>query len=125
LTTYSYDTLKAADDEHVGLVYRASLEEHVKAGDISLTGEVLPGGEYRVNVDNAKYMSVGATVEFEVDHLGFSASQQTGEITAISSPSGSTSATVTIDFGTVNSEGSAGTINIINKFTLAQGRILQ
>lgn len=125
LNTYSYDTLKAVDNEHVGLIYRASLEEHVKAGDIVGNGTVLETGEYQVNVDNTKYMSVGAIVEFESDHLGFSADQQTGEITAISSPSGTTSASVTIDFGTVNSVGSTGTINIINKFTLAQGRILQ
>lgn len=124
---YGYDTLLASNPDHIGLVYRASLVEYVNAGSITGPGTVVPAtGDYRINVVDVKYLSVGAEVEL-VGHSGFNTNptQITGTITAVSSPGGTGTASVDIDFGTVSSIGTGGVINIINKFTLAQGRILQ
>lgn len=132
LTTYSVDTLVQSNPDHVGLVYRVQLEEHVKAGDldpltISTTFTANTSANtstYTVNVDNADYLFVGATVEL-LEH-GIQSTTGISPTATISDILGSgSSIQITVDFdGVIEGVGSGGFINIINDFTLVQGRVL-
>lgn len=155
LTTYNYDTLSdttnGGDADHVGLVYRVSLEEIVNSGDIITTSngivlatyaEDLAGnpttnnllgsdfnGHYQFFVDNASnILSEGAYIQL-ADHLEFAAQGilsdgLTGLITKLQEVPGENNRfIITADFGTITSTGFGGTINRLNVFTLAEGRI--
>ena len=132
LTTHSAENSLLTNSNHVGIIYRAMLEEYVLAGNISANNgtvtDPLQPNRYTIVVSNPAYLSVGATVEL-VDHTGFSTTPNntvTGTVVASSYVSGNNAnATITIEFDNdVNTVGSSGTINIINKFTLAKGTIL-
>jgi len=125
INNYNYDAMIALDSDHVGLVYRASLEEYVLAGNFSgTTVSILANGNVQFIVPEPKYLSVGANIT--MNRTSFSSTLTIGTIVSLSSVSGSTAVTVEADFGTIDNLGADdGSINIVNKFTLAQGRILQ
>lgn len=125
INNYNYDAMIALDSDHVGLVYRASLEEYVPAGNFSgTTMSLLPNGNVQFIVPEPKYLSVGANIV--MNRTSFSSTQTIGTIINLSSTANTTAVTVEANFGTVSELGSDdGSINIVNKFTLAQGRILQ
>lgn len=132
LTTYSVDTLVQTNPDHVGLVYRVQLEEHVKAGDLDTeiasttytANTAANTSSYTVNVDNADYLFIGATVEL-LEH-GIQSNTGISSTATISNIIGTgSSIQITADFdGIIDGVGSGGFINIINDFTLVQGRVL-
>lgn len=123
---FSYSSLSANNANHVGIAWSASYEQYVPAG--SITGEVSANNDvYSVTIEDMEYISVGSLVKFD-GHTGF-------DVDANSSPIGTvltvvtvlTSSDLTIQFdGATITEGTAntGTINIVDRFVLAQGRIL-
>ena len=131
-TTYSYDTLRELNSNHIGVVYIAYLEEWINAGNISGTGTIVSNNTYSFSVINAQYLYVGAKISLSPQHQGFdvSGSNDIGTITSLSTvtSSGVTTTTVTATFANtislpVDSVG-GGYINIINKFEMAKGLIL-
>lgn len=133
---YNFKTLKLANADHTGLVYRAMLEENVVAAQITGTGIVGLGGSnnypistYRVNVTEAKYLSIGANVKFE-NHNGFdvTGTSLVGTVydLILVPNSGNTEGVVVVQFaGATNIQpGVGGRINIINQFVMAKGRVL-
>lgn len=132
-TTYSYDTLYAANPDHIGLVYLAYLEEWINCGNINGIGTIstttILNDTYNINIQNPQYLYIGAKVSISPQHQGFTVSglDQTGTITALSIV-GSV-ANVTIKFNNSitsagNNTSALGYINIINKFEMAKGLIL-
>lgn len=133
-TTYSYDTLRELNSNHIGLVYIAYLEEWINAGNISNVGTLSStnGGTnntYTFTVQNAQYLFLGAKVSLSPQHEGFTVTgaNQTG--TVISLTTVDSVSTVSVRFAnTITSVGTnpsnLGYINIINKFEMAKGLIL-
>lgn len=132
-TIYNYDTLRAINSDHIGLVYLAYLEEWINDGNINgigtLSTTTISSDTYTINIQNPQYLYIGAKVSISPQHQGFTVdgSDQTGIITAISAV-GSV-ASVTIKFNNTilsagNNSASLGYINIINKFEMAKGLIL-
>lgn len=107
------------------VVYRASLEEHVKVSDIQGSGSIIQETNgnfvYDVILDQLPYLFVGAEVEF-INHFS---NNETIKATVLNIDQNSK--TVTVDNELITSGFSAGTggfLNIINEFVLAQGRVL-
>lgn len=132
LTTYSVANQIVSNPDHVGIVYRVQLEEHVRAGDLdeiiiatTYTNNLVANtSSYTVNVDNADYLFIGATVEM-IEH----GIQSTGGISSTATITNivgtGTSLQITAEFdGIIDGVGSGGYINILNNFTLVQGRVL-
>jgi len=142
---YSYSTLKAANlsetSEHVGIAWTASHRNYVKAGDLDEGGwlqDANPANTatFVVAVSNQKYLSVGMTVLIDGrtdwrNRPQAAASQYSGKIISISGE------TVSIQFKgtgigtpiggdpTTNLiSGTGGTLNIVDEFILAKGRII-
>jgi hypothetical protein len=131
LTTgvYSFNAMKNDannanyNSEHVGIGWSASFEHEVEAGDIGLTA-VNNDDTYQVEVNNVKYLSVDSIVRLR-GHLASNVPDQNGTIIAITD-TGPTTAVVTIEYpgATITQAGVDGTINIIDRFVMAKGRII-
>jgi hypothetical protein len=145
---YSYSTLKAANtsvtSEHVGIAWTASHRNYVKAADLKAgdggwTNISVDSATYIFKVENQKYLSIGRTVR--VDDFGdWRNRSNTGNVIQYSGK------IVTIDDGFIGVEfkgtdiglpslsdpatnlivgtGSKGTLNIVDEFILAKGRII-
>lgn len=129
LDTYSVANMVALNEDHVGLVYRVQLEEHVRAGTLVLGQEYSANtsantSSYTVNVEDADYLFVGATVETIQHGIGSDGPlSSTATVTEILGTG--SNLTITVEFeGIINALGSGGYINILNNFTLVQGRVL-
>ena len=138
---HSYSTLKAANSLHEGIGWSSTFRNEVSCGNIDGAGtwtvDPIVGGAdptYELTVNNMLYASVGKRVRFD-SHTGFSNSGNvnTGTVESIST-NGATSV-VTIKFkgaggGQVQASpvglvaGANGTLNIIDSFVMAQGRII-
>jgi hypothetical protein len=138
---HSYSTLKAANSLHEGIGWSSTFRNEVSCGNIDGAGtwtvDPIVGGAdptYEISVNNMLYASVGKRVRFD-SHTGFSNSGNvnTGTVESIST-NGATSV-VTIKFkgaggGQVQASpvglvaGANGTLNIIDSFVMAQGRII-
>ena len=138
---HSYSTLKAANSLHEGIGWSSTFRNEVSCGNIDGAGtwtvDPIVGGAdptYEISVNNMLYASVGKRVRFD-SHTGFSNSGNvnTGTVESIST-NGATSV-VTIKFkgaggGTNQASpsglvaGANGTLNIIDSFVMAQGRII-
>ena len=138
---HSYSTLKAANSLHEGIGWSSTFRNEVSCGNIDGAGtwtvDPIVGGAdptYELTVNNMLYASVGKRVRFD-SHTGFSNSNDvnTGTVESIST-NGATSV-VTIKFkgaggGQVQASpvglvaGANGTLNIIDSFVMAQGRII-
>lgn len=130
---YNFKLLKETKDTHVGLVYRVLLEENVTAATIVGSGTQGLGGlnsyptnTYQVEVSNANFLSIDAEVRL-VGHLGFTTNPLigVGKVYALDINPDNTG-TVVIQFlgATEITPGLGGTINIINQFVMAKGRVL-
>ena len=158
--TYSYSTLRAANDmtngtvgsEHVGIAWTASHRNYVKAGTLEAPGAWAATSTdvatFTVSVTDLKYLSVGRIVT--IDNFGTwrnraegAPSQFSGKVASIGANIATADAApkypVAITFkgsnigdngaGTPNPEltvgtGSNGTLNIVDEFILAKGRII-
>ena len=137
---HSYSTLKAANSLHEGIGWSSTFRNEVSCGNVSGAGtwtvDAVNGTDptYEITVSNLLYASVGKRVRFD-SHTGFSNSGNvnTGTVESIST-NGATSV-VTIKFkgaggGTNQASpsglvaGANGTLNIIDSFVMAQGRII-
>jgi len=137
---HSYSTLKAANSLHEGIGWSSTFRNEVSCGNVSGAGtwtvDAVNGTDptYEITVSNLLYASVGKRVRFD-SHTGFSNSGNvnTGTVESIST-NGATSV-VTIKFkgaggGQVQASpvglvaGANGTLNIIDSFVMAQGRII-
>jgi hypothetical protein len=137
---HSYSTLKAANSLHEGIGWSSTFRNEVSCGSVSGAGtwtvDAVNGTDptYEITVSNLLYASVGKRVRFD-SHTGFSNSGNvnTGTVESIST-NGATSV-VTIKFkgaggGQVQASpvglvaGANGTLNIIDSFVMAQGRII-
>jgi hypothetical protein len=145
---YSYSTLKAANtsvtSEHVGIAWTASHRNYVKAAEIQsgswLATNAANTATYTFTVANQKYLSIGRTVRVHnygdwrnradttSDPIQYSGKivtidgDQIGVVfkgTGIHTPDKTVASTNLIE-GT----GSNGTLNIVDEFILAKGRII-
>jgi hypothetical protein len=132
--------VNVGNPNHEGIVWRASYEHEVTCGTVNQVIEpnadngleLWANGYYHVLVRNIlPYLSVGAEVTF-TDH-GSTLDGQRGTVTylnTVNNPSlGTSDTTITIKFTgeSITSNdigGNYGSINIVDKFVLAQGRIL-
>lgn len=132
-TDYNFTLLKESKATHVGLVYRAILEENVTAANIIGTGTVgegsvqgYPTNTYRVEISDAKYLSIGSDVRF-ASHIGFdvTGAELVGKIYDLIIQPDNTGIAVVQFIGATNiTPGAGGRINIINQFVMAKGRII-
>jgi len=132
-STYSYTTLKSANTNHIGLVYRAIQTEVVPSGTVIGAGTINPDSlgsdKYRVTLEGYSNLAVGRTIKFSGHGgtIGANTLNNTeGVILDVVENTAPTipQAYVTIDYtSTVDSAGSGGTMNIKNEFVLAKGRI--
>ena len=137
---HSYSRLKAANPLHEGIGWASTFRNEVSCGNIDGAGTWTVDGvngtdpTYQIEVPGMLYASIGRRVRFD-SHVSFnnSGNVNTGIITDIS-PIGATSV-VTIKFkgaggGTNQASpsglvvGANGTLNIIDSFVMAQGRII-
>ena len=140
---YSNTTLKAANSQHQGIGWSASYRYEVTAATISGTGTwaVDPAGltpSYTITTLNTQYLALNQKVRFKGStHLNWSANGiNEGTVFSVSSEV-SGQRTVVIKFpgaggGTVQANaasngliaGTSGSLNIIDTFVMAQGRII-
>ena len=151
---HSFSTLKAANALHVGIGWTASHRTEVSAGaittdvgvwkvDNSANADTTTNNgtnpTYTVAVTGLKYLSIGQKVKFS-GHSGFnnSGNINTGIVKSITTvgnesdvviqfigaaASGSTTQSQAASYGLVGSS-AGGTLNIIDTFVMAQGRII-
>jgi len=147
---HSYSTLKAANALHVGIGWTASQRTEVAAGNISTAAGVWQvdnsdnsvtttnngtNPTYTFSMTNLKYLAIGQKVKFD-SHTGFAngGNITTGIVKSITTTAGTS--VVVLQFmgaggGTNNASQqnltastAGGTINIIDTFVMAQGRII-
>jgi hypothetical protein len=148
---YSYSTLKAANNmtngtvgsEHVGIAWTASHRNYVKAGDLGTGSWDDPvdadSAIYTVAVTNQKYLTVDRIVTIDFNSGEAAAtwrnravptpSQYSGKITSIIGDSvkiifKGTGIGVGNETNLKANTGSVGTLNIVDEFVLAKGRII-
>jgi len=138
---HSYSTLKAANSLHEGIGWSSTFRNEVSCGNIDGAGtwtvDPIVGGAdptYEISVNNMLYASVGKRVRFSA-HTGFSNSGNVNTGTVESITTNGATSVVTIKFkgaggGQVQASpvglvaGANGTLNIIDSFVMAQGRII-
>lgn len=103
------------------LIYQAKLEEYVKCADILGSGTI-SGTNYVVNVSNLQYVSNESTVYIGTDHGGLFG-DRIGTIVDINAAENQVTISG-LDLPNQFNIGSGGTLNIVNEFILAQGRLL-
>ena len=145
---YSYSTLKAANtsvtSEHVGIAWTASHRNYVKAAEITsgswLETNAPNTATYTFTVANQKYLSIGRTVRVHnygdwrnradtpsdpVQYSGKIVTIDNDQIavvfkgTGIHTPDKNATGT-----NLIQGTGSNGTLNIVDEFILAKGRII-
>ena len=144
----SYSTLLAANADHVGIGWTASLRTEVVAATISGTptwqvdntaNTYTPGNAgvnptYTITATGLKYLSIDQKVRFD-NHTGFNngGNINVGVVKAITTTGGTSVIIVQFigaDGGTNQASptaltaGTGGTLNIIDTFVMAQGRII-
>jgi hypothetical protein len=137
---HSYSTLKAANSLHEGIGWSSTFRNEVSCGNVSGAGtwtvDAVNGTDptYEITVSNLLYASVGKRVRFSA-HTGFSNSGNVNTGTVESITTNGATSVVTIKFkgaggGTNQASpsglvaGANGTLNIIDSFVMAQGRII-
>ena len=147
---HSYSTLKTANALHVGIGWTASQRTEVAAGTISTAAGVWKvdnsansvtttnngtNPTYTISITNLKYLAIGQKVKLS-GHTSFAngGNITTGIVKSITTTSGTS--VIVLQFigaggGTNNSSQqnltastAGGTINIIDTFVMAQGRII-
>lgn len=124
-TTFSYSTLKLADANHIGLIYRALLTEYVPV--VTVNGLVTPvyqfiGGEhlYTVALETVTSLNIGARVRF-LNHSGTpSLNSLIGEIKSLNVQTKICIIKYSIAISVVGTEGQLTRENV---FVIAKGRI--
>jgi hypothetical protein len=124
-TTFSYSTLKLADANHIGLIYRALLTEYVPV--VTVNGLVTPvyqfiGGEhlYTVALETVTSLNIGARVRF-LNHSGTpSLNSLIGEIKSLNVLTKICIIKYSIAISVVGTEGQLTRENV---FVIAKGRI--
>ena len=147
--TYAYDTLLTANPLHIGMGWSTSYKHEVTAGTISGTGswavdpavasgaaQTVGNPKYTMTVTGVKYLAVGSKVRFAGStHSSWSNVNGviTGIVDSVSAESAGERTVVVLYPGgggggqqgsTTLANGTGGTINIIDNFVLAQGRII-
>lgn len=137
---HSYSTLKAANSLHEGIGWATTFRNEVSCGSISgtptWTVDSVNGTDpiYTITVNNLLYASIGKRVRFN-SHTGWSNSGNVSTGTVHNITSNGATTVVEIKFkgaggGTDNNNqvglvvGNGGTLNIIDSFVMAQGRII-
>lgn len=147
--TYAYNTLQTANPLHIGMGWSSSYKHEVTAGTISGTGswavdpdapsgaaQTVGNPKYTMTVLNVKYLAVGSKVRFAGStHSAWSnpngvitgivesvSAESAGERTVVVSYPGGGGGDTQVSTNLAN--GTGGTINIIDNFVLAQGRII-
>jgi len=124
-TTYSYSTLKAIDQNHVGLIYRAFLTEFPVVATVDAAVEpnnIFSGGNtfYTVRLSTTNNLSIGFKVRLPGHGGTPSLSSAVGTINAIIA---STNECVIVYPFEVTVTGSGGSLAVENSFVLAKGKI--
>jgi hypothetical protein len=144
---HSYSELKAKNPLHVGIGWSSSYRHEVSAGTVTVTSDPWVADpsasssassgnpKYKVQITNPKYLFSGQRVRF-FGHSGWGNNGNVidGIVDEITGPE-TGEKTITIQFfgaggGNDNnnkqglSAGSGGTLNIIDSFVMAQGRII-
>jgi hypothetical protein len=138
LSDFSLSTLRETANNHIGLVYSASLTEYVPSGDIVIDSPViLPAPfRYKVTVTDFKNLSVGTKVRML--NLGGTPNldEEIGTVTDIYPPlttipfPSEIDVTIEYDNGIIDVNTVVGTvvttsqITVENTFILAKGRVL-
>ena len=138
---HSYTRLKDINPLHEGIGWSSTFRNEVATGNIQGSGEwivdpIVGGADptYVVNMTNRKYLSVGKRVRFS-GHTGFSNSNNVNTGTVENITINGATSVITIKFkgaggGQTQSSpvglvaGANGTLNIIDSFVMAQGRII-
>lgn len=124
---FSFSGLKAIDDDHVGLIYKAGLTEYTPSGTITAREIESDITQYSVTITDYANMYVGAKVRL-LNHGGTpNLDNLVGTVINIndSLANGATpSLIVTIQYGEdITSRGTGGSITVENIFLLAKGRL--
>lgn len=127
LTTYGYSTLKAIDNNHVGLIYKAGLAEYVQSGSIQSQVIETDDTQYTINVSEYSNLYVGANVRL-LNHGGTpNLDNLVGTVININdilATGPNPVLIVTIQYGeSIVTAGSGGNITVENTFLLAKGRL--
>jgi hypothetical protein len=137
---HSYSTLKAANSLHEGIGWASTFRNEVSCGSISgtptWTVDSVSGTDpiYSITVNNLLYASIGKRVRFS-GHTGWSNGGNVSTGTVHNITTNGVTSVVDIKFkgaggGTDNNNqvdlnvGNGGTLNIIDSFVMAQGRII-
>lgn len=119
----SYPTLYAINNDHVGLAWTATFNHEVKAGDVNPTVSIISTTVYQAEIANPEYIGVGSEVKLK-DHGG-DVPSTIGIITSKSDNiDGTSTIQITYAGANITTAGSGGTINIIDRFVIAKGRIV-
>lgn len=138
---HSYSTLKDANPLHEGIGWATTFRNEVSCGSISGTPTWTVDGVngtdpiYTVQIENLLYASIGQRVRLSAGHSGWGngGNVSTGTVQTITKNGGTS--VIGIKFkgaggGTNQSSpanlnvGNGGTLNIIDSFVMAQGRII-
>lgn len=132
LNTYEYDALKAANPDHVGMVYAVNLKTEHLAGIVT-TGDVSVDNTYTYDVAIASYenISVGDEV-YLLGHQGYDLGDpelsETGTIIDITEDPASGTALVSIEYAdTANitpGTDNTGYLYLYRNTTIVKGRVL-
>ena len=127
---YSYSTLKAANELHQGIGWSASYRHEVTAATILGTGS-WSGDTYSITTVSTLYLALNQRVRFKGStHDGWSNPNNVFEGTVQSiTAENAGERTVVIKFhgagsGAGQNVGTGGSLNIIDTFVMAQGRII-
>lgn len=123
---YSYDNMANNEPDFVGFVWHAAFNREALSGEIANFQPTANNAVYEnIVLENPANIGLGAEVIIR-DHDSFSENGATGIITSLAEQQDGT-AIISIEYdNTITSEGSAGTgtLNIIDRFVIAKGRIL-
>lgn len=122
----SFPTLYTENNNHVGLAWSATFNHEVKAGDVNPTVSIISATNeaiYEVEIANPIYISVGSEVKLK--NHGGDVPTTIGTITSkVDNIDGTSTIQITYNGANITTAGSGGTINIIDRFVIAKGRIV-